>query len=148
MPGCLDAALHYLSYRPRSEAEVRVRLRNRGFSDDMVGKVMSRLKERGLIDDVAFACFWRDNRLSFSPRSRRLIKSELRRKGVADEIVEETISGLDDESQAYEAGKKKARVLTVLDYNEFYRRMFNHLKWRGFSYGDIDRAIARLWEEK
>jgi regulatory protein len=124
---CFGAALNYLSYRPRSEVEVRQRLHRRGFNDDVVDEVIIGLKERKLVDDVAFAQYWRDNRLSFRPRSRRLIKLELRQKGVATEIASEVVEGLDDESAAYEVGLKKARVLSGLDYREFYRYLFDHL---------------------
>jgi regulatory protein len=145
---CFGAASHYLDYRPRSEAEVRGRLRRRGFDGEVVDKVISGLKERRLIDDVAFACYWRDNRLSFRPRSRRLIKLELRQKGVAAETANEVVADLDDESAAYEAGLKKARVLSGLDYREFRRYLSDHLRRRGFDYGTIDSAVARLWQER
>ena len=78
---CLNAAAHYLSYRPRSESEIKERLHRRGFNGDSVEAVIAKLKEQGLVDDVAFAQFWKDNRESFSPRSQRLTKLELRRKG-------------------------------------------------------------------
>jgi regulatory protein len=144
---CLSAALHYLGYRPRSEAEVRKRLLRRGFVDEVVDKVIIRLRERRLIDDVAFARYWRDNRMSFRPRSRRLIKLELRQKGVAAETANEVVADLDDESAAYEAGLKKARVLSSLEYREFRRYLSDHLRRRGFDYGAIDSAVARLWQE-
>jgi regulatory protein len=140
--------LNYLGYRPRSEAEVRQRLHRRGFNDDVVDKVIIGLKERRLIDDVAFAQYWRDNRLSFRPRSRRLIKLELRQKGVAAETANEVVEGLDDESAAYEVGLKKARVLSGLDYREFHRYLSDHLRRRGFDYEIIRSAVARLWQEQ
>ena len=145
---CFGAALHYLGYRPRSEAEVRKRLRRRGFDGEVVDKVIIGLKERRLIDDVAFAHYWRDNRLSFRPRSRRLIKLELRQKGVATETANEVVADLDDEDAAYEAGLKKARVLSGLDYSEFHRYLSDHLRRRGFDYGTIGSAVARLWQER
>jgi len=145
---CFGAALNYLGYRPRSEAEIRQRLHRRGFNDEVVDKVVIGLKERGLIDDVAFAQYWRDNRLSFRPRSRRLIKLELRQKGVAAETANEVVEGLDDESAAYEVGLKKARVLSGLDYREFHRYLSDHLRRRGFDYETIRSAVARLWQEQ
>ena len=145
---CFGAALNYLGYRPRSEDEVRQRLHRRGFNDEVVDKVVIGLKERGLIDDVAFAQYWRDNRLSFRPRSRRLIKLELRQKGVAAETANEVVEGLDDESAAYEVGLKKARVLSGLDYREFHRYLSDHLRRRGFDYETIRSAVARLWQEQ
>ncbi len=74
---CLGAAAHYLSYRPRSESEIRERLQQRDFDDDSIDAVIARLKEQGLVDDIAFAQFWKDNRESFSPRSRWLTKLEI-----------------------------------------------------------------------
>jgi regulatory protein len=145
---CFGTALNYLSYRPRSEVEVRQRLHRRGFNDDVVDEVIIGLKERKLVDDVAFAQYWRDNRLSFRPRSRRLIKLELRQKGVATEIAGEVVEGLDDESAAYEVGLKKARALSGLDYREFYRYLSDHLRRRGFDYETIRAAVARLWQER
>jgi len=145
---CFGAALNYLGYRPRSEAEIRQRLHRRGFNDEVVDKVVIGLKERRLIDDVAFAQYWRDNRLSFRPRSRRLIKLELRQKGVAAETANEVVEGLDDESAAYEVGLKKARVLSGLNYREFHRYLSDHLRRRGFDYEIIRSAVARLWQEQ
>jgi len=55
---CFNAALHYLSYRPRSEPELRERLKRRGFNGESVETVIARLKEQKLVDDIAFAEFW------------------------------------------------------------------------------------------
>jgi regulatory protein len=146
--GCFDAALHYLSYRPRSENEVRQRLRRRGFDGKVVEEVIFKLKERRLIDDVAFSEYWRNNRLSFSPRSGRLIKLELRQKGVAAETANEVVKDLDDENHVYEAGLRKARRLSGSDYDDFRRRLYDYLRRRGFNYETVKRAVARLWQEK
>lgn len=145
---CFGAALHYLGYRPRSETEVRQRLHRRGFNDGVVDKVIIELKGRRLIDDVAFAQYWRDNRLSFRPRSRRLIKLELRQKGVVAETANEALETLDDENAAYEAGLKKVRVLSGLDYSEFRRSLSSHLRRRGFDYETIRSAVMRLWQDR
>jgi len=145
---CFRAALYYLGYRPRSEAEVKNRLHRRGFSSEIVDKVVIRLKELRQIDDVAFAHYWRDNRLSFRPRSRRLIKLELRQKGVDTEIANEILGDLDDESAAYAAGLKKACLLSGLDYSEFRRRLSGYLRRRGFDYATVSSAVARLWLDR
>ena len=67
---CLNAAVHYLGYRPRSEAELRQRLSRRSFDSASIEAVLKLLKEQALVDDVAFAQFWRESRQSFRPRSR------------------------------------------------------------------------------
>ena len=93
---CFNAAAHYLGYRPRSEYELRERLQRRGFDGDNVDAVLTKLKEQGLIDDMAFAQFWRDNRQSFSPRSQWLTKLELKQKGVATDIIDQVVDTIDN----------------------------------------------------
>ncbi len=144
---CLNAAVHYLGYRPRSEYEIRERLRRRGFDVDSLEAVMVRLREQGLVDDMAFAQFWRDNRESFSPRSRWLTRLELGRKGVAADIIDQVLGEVDDADGAYRAALSKARSLPLSDYQGFRRRLGEYLRRRGFGYEVIKRSVERLWQE-
>jgi regulatory protein len=144
---CLNAAFHFLSYRPRSQAELRQRLGKRGFDGDNVAAVLARLKERGLVDDLAFAQFWKDNRQSFSPRSQWLTRRELRQKGVPEEIIDRVAAQVDDEDSAYRAAIVKARRLSTADYDGFRRSLGEYLKRRGFGYGLIKPTVERVWQE-
>ena len=144
---CYDAAALFLSYRPRSEPEVRDRLHKRGFPPASINAVIARLKEQKLVDDADFARFWTENRDSFSPRSRWLTGQELRRKGVSEEIITQAVGTLDDEDSAYRAAWKKARNLPRHDFQNFRRRLGEHLQRRGFSYGIIKTTVDRLWNE-
>lgn len=144
---CLNAALRYLDYRPRSESELKERLARRGFNSDTVATAIGRLKEQGLVNDLAFAQFWKENRQSFSPRSRWLTGRELKQKGVADEIIERVVADVDDEDSSYQAAINKARSLPTSDYEGFHRRLGEYLKRRGFGYGVIKNTLKKVWEE-
>jgi len=144
---CLNAAIHYLSYRLRSEAELRGRLGRRGFDGDNVEAVLARLKEQGLVNDLAFAEFWKDNRQSFRPRSRWLTALELRQKGVSTDIIDQVVADVDDEDSAYRAALSRARSLPRSDYQSFRRRLGQYLRRRGFSYRVISHIVERLWQE-
>ena len=144
---CLNVATRYLSYRPRSESELRERLCQRGFDSDSVEVVLGRLREQGLVNDVDFAQFWQDNRQSFSPRSRWLTRLELRRKGVAEEIIDQVVSAASDDDSAYRAALGRVRRLPVSDYHGFRRRLGGYLKRRGFSYGVINNTVEQLWQQ-
>jgi regulatory protein len=144
---CLNAAIRYLSYRPRSEFEVRERLQRHGFNDS-IELVIARLKERGLVNDMDFARFWKENRDSFSPRSQWLTKLELRQKRVADDIIDQVVDTIDNDDSAYRAALSKARRLSRSDYQSFRRRLGEYLKRRGFGYGVINHTIERLWQEQ
>jgi regulatory protein len=145
---CLDAAYRYLSYRPRSEAEIRQYLHRRRFADEVAEKTIAQLREQNLSDDFAFAKFWTHNRLSFRPKSKRLIKKELRDKKVAAEIIEQVTEDIDDEEIAYKLGSSRMPALAHLDYPDFYRRLSSYLTYRGFSYEVVKRTAALLWQEK
>ncbi len=145
---CLNAAVRYLGYRPRSESELRERLRQRSFDSDTQETVIARLKEQGLVDDMAFAQFWKDNRESFSPRSRWLTKLELRRKGVDNSIIDQVTDAIDDGDSAYRAVLSKIHSLPRSDYQDFRRRLGDYLKRRGFSYEVTNHTVERMWQEQ
>ena len=63
----VDAALRLLSYRPRSETEIRQRL-SRKFPHHLVDGAIDHLKNQGLINDSAFSSFWLQSRERNRPR--------------------------------------------------------------------------------
>jgi regulatory protein len=144
---CFNAALRYLAYRPRSESELKERLQRRGYDGDIIAAAIARLKEQGLVDDLAFAQFWKENRQSFSPRSQWLTRHELKQKGVADEVIERVVADVDDEDSAYQAAITKAHRLPAGNYQGFRRRLGEYLKRRGFGYGVINNTVKKIWEE-
>lgn len=143
----LEKALKYLSPRPRSEAEIKSRLRRNGFDGDTIQQVLTRLKEQGLVNDAAFAQFWLENRENFRPRSRQLLGLELKQKGIETETIAQTIAEVDDEHSAYHAAQRKARTLTGLDRHSFRKRLGTFLRRRGFSFELINHTIDQVWQE-
>jgi regulatory protein len=145
---CLNVAYRYLSYRPRSEEEIKQRLRGRGFSTEVIEKVIEKLKEQDLINDITFAEFWKEARLSNRLKSKRLIIKELSDKKVENDIIKQVTENIDDESNAYMLGHNRARTLIHLDQLDFQRRLTNFLSYRGFSYEVIKHTVAVLWKER
>jgi len=145
---CLDAAYYYLSYRPRSEGEIRQWLHKRGFVKEVTEKTLAKLREQNLTDDLAFAQFWKENRLSFRPKSQRVIKRELTDKKIDPEIIDQVTGDIDDEQTAYKLAFARLPSLAHLDYPAFYRRLSSYLAYRGFSYEVIKRTASLLWQER
>jgi regulatory protein len=79
----LAAAARLLGSRPRSADEVRRRLCDAGYRDDLVKVTLARLTELGYLDDAAFARAWVESRDRTRPRGARALRDELRRKGIA-----------------------------------------------------------------
>jgi regulatory protein len=142
-----DRALDFLSYRPRSQAEVERYLERKGVADDLTARVVNRLKEAGLIDDLAFASYWVENREIFRPRAARSLRYELVRKGVPGPIIAQALEGIDEEDSAYRAAQERSRKLAHLDHDEFCRKIGAFLERRGFGYAVARRVAERLWQE-
>ena len=144
MADALNAALHLLSYRPRSENEIRSRLRRRFCEDDVEG-VVDYLKERDLLNDRAFASYWRDSREANRPRSNSVLRYEMLRMGVAREVAEEALEGYDEEGNAYQAARKIAPRLSGLDYPAFRNKLTVYLGRRGFSRSTVRSTVDGIW---
>lgn len=143
----MASALRLLSYRPRSEREMRDALRDRHLPDNIIDETMRRLIELRLLDDRAFAENWTESRLRNSPRSRRMILAELAQKGVSGDAARDSVEALDDEEAALAAGRKRLAAMRGLEFAEFRRKLGKFLGRRGFSYDVCNATVRRLWAE-
>lgn len=142
-----DAALRFLGARPRSEREIRQRLAKHQFAPEMIDGVIERLRRIGLVDDAAFAEYWVEQRQTHRPRGGRLLKQELRLKGVDVDTATAAIPDEDDAEGAYRAAVRKAHSLRALDERTFKQRLGAFLQRRGFDYETTRSVVARLAEE-
>lgn len=84
----LETAARFLATRPRSRWEVGRRLERAGATDAVREQVLERLAELGLVDDLAFARWWREQRDRHAPRGQRMLAAELRAKGVPRDVIQ------------------------------------------------------------
>ncbi len=142
-------ALNFLSYRPRSIAEIERNLRKYKVPEEIIPATIERLKAQNFVNDQEFAKMWVENRNTFRPRGKRALRLELRQKGITDEdIVQPILDDLvDEESLAYQAGIKKAKKLANLEWQDFRRKLAAFLARRGFSYSIISPLLRPLWDE-
>ena len=140
-------ALLYLSYRARSEKEIRQNLQKHEMPEDVIEETLERLRTAGLANDNEFAQTWVENRSTFRPRSRRALAMELRQKGLDDETVHSAVSGVDEDALAYEAAQKRLGRLKGLEWNDFRKKLSEFLARRGFPYSVIAPVVTRAWSE-
>jgi regulatory protein len=143
----VDKAAHFLGYRPRSTAEVQRNLAEKELPPEIIEAAIARLTDMGYLDDLAFARFWVQNRGDFKPLSHRALRQELRQKGVANAVIDDVLSELDESELAYKAALTQTRKLRNLPRKEFHTKMATFLQRRGFSYGIARDVIARLQDE-
>ena len=134
-----------LAQRPRSESELLTRMKRRDVQMAVAKEAVASLRERGLIDDAAFARYWTEERVRARPRAGRQIQAELRAKGVAASIAAAATADVPDDELAEQLARKSAQRLQH-DWAVYERRVGSMLLRRGFSYEVAQRALRTAWE--
>jgi regulatory protein len=144
-----EAALVFLGYRPRSEREVRDRLRRGGYEQEAIDHAISRLNDWRYLDDEDFARRWVENRATHRPRGKRLLQQELRNKGIDSETAREVIdeAGLDEKTDAEEIARRRLPAYAGDDPAAIRRRLSSYLARRGYGYDVIRVALERVLGE-
>ncbi|HEY2700215.1 MAG TPA: regulatory protein RecX [Pseudonocardiaceae bacterium] len=139
-----DYCLNLLAARPMTRAELHKKMLGRGYEEDVAEQVLNRLDKVGLIDDAAVAEVWVRSRHNYNGLARRALSMELRRKGVADEVVAEAVSAVDadaEESRARDLVRKRLRGTMPTDETATVRRLVGMLARKGYSEGLAYRVV-------
>lgn len=145
-----DRAIRYLSFRPRSTAEVRRYLADKQYEAEIVEAVVARLTEAGYLNDSDFAHFWVENRQQFRPKGTPALRQELRQRGLDNETIDLALGDLDSTEAAYRAAQPRAqRLLPQVgsDPALLRRKLGEFLLRRGFDYATSREVVARLLAE-
>ena len=138
-------ATRLLDYRPRTEMEIRQKLQQKGFETEEIETVVRRLKNANLVADEQFAKMWIENRNESHPRSRRMIRYELKNKGISEQIIDNALTESEQDSElAMKAANRYARRLINTDRQAFQKRLSAYLARRGFSYETIAPVVRDL----
>lgn len=144
----LQAALKLIDYHARTEKEVRDKLSKKGFESANIEDVIAKLRENKMLADGEFAESWVENRNQFHPRSQRLMKYELRNKGISEDQIEEALkSSARDDTLALMAANKVRNRFAELDWQDFQRKMMAYLLRKGFSYEVVIPTIKMVWRD-
>lgn len=140
--------LRLLNFRARSEHEMRSRLQKYGYDEGVIEQAIVRLTEKGYLNDQQFAEDWVENRTTFRPRGRTLLRLELQQKKLNKDQIESAINDLPDEAEmARKAAGKYCTKLKGLDEQTFKKRLYGFLSRRGFHYEDFKMIMEEMWEE-
>lgn len=156
----VDALLHYvqklLSFRPRSVHEMRQKLtmyaKRHALPEHSIEEVLMSLQAAKIVDDGAFCRWWMQQREDFSPRGKRMICMELRRKGISDDIISSAINqykGLASEyDQAVVLAKKRFKRLSGYPLVLQKKKTHDFLLRRGYTSGTIRDVIDSLFKNE
>lgn len=139
-----DVCYRLLAARPRTRDELRKALARKGIDAEVADEVLGKFDKAGLIDDAQFAETWVRSRQTYQGLGKRALKSELLRKGVDRQIVEDTIEEVDPEAEEGRARAlvcKRLRALSGVDEVTAVRRLVNMLARKGYSEGMAYRVV-------
>jgi regulatory protein len=141
-------ALKFISYRIRTEDEIKRNLSKHRISSEVISNVLLRLGRNGLVDDIQFANSWVENRNEFRPRAHRMLTYELRKKGISDEVISQSLDNtISDQELAFKAAQNQVHKYKELEWPIFRRKLHGFLSRRGFSYTIISLVVDQVWAE-
>ena len=135
----------------KTERDIRDFLRRKGYLQDVADYVVGKMKGYGYLDDEAYARAYAES--AGKRKGGRLIRMELKRKGVSDQAIAAALSEGVDEGAAAKAALEKYLRGKKPD-EKTLRKAYAHLMSRGFDYDTARSALAGLrsdaddeWEE-
>lgn len=143
-----NRALRYLTYRDRTEHELRTYLAGKDFDPQTIGLVMDYLKRLGYVDDARFARQWGRYRIECKQFGRFRLRQDLRAKGLDDALIEQTLQdlygALDEKELARDAARQKLPRWKNLDKTKQRRRLAGFLQRKGFSGETVFDTVEHL----
>ena len=151
----LNKAYRFLSYRSRSEKEIRDYLEKKSkklkFDSEenknlIIEKAVEKLKEQKFLDDFEFTRQWINSRNKIKPKSIKFIFYELKQKGITREMAEEVLQDdsvelISDLEKAMALAEKKIVRYKNDDPEKIYIKLARFLAYKGFDYTTIKRVI-------
>lgn len=156
-----NKALHFLSFRPRSEKEIIDYLKKKtSYSktsneqegkeiEKMISLIIEKLKNYKFIDDFEFTRWWIEQRTKIRPKSLKFIKFELKQKGILSDLVQEVLEDKDfevesDLDKALKLAKQKLPKYKKDVLQKQKEKLFRYLSGKGFDYDIIKEVVDRI----
>lgn len=143
-----QAALRLLARRPRSEREIRDKLREKEFGDEEIRQAIASLRSSGILDDEAFARTFIRDQLTIRPKGPVALKQKLLLLGIKKEIIDAALEDAFRESSqeeiALEAARKFLRRTAHGDLRSTRQKLSAFLSRRGFSWEVIAGVMSKV----
>lgn len=144
-----QTALDYLAYKPRTEEEVRRKLRRKDAPEPVIEDVVARLHELGYLDDEAYASDYVRNRFASKKYGPVRIQRELVERGVDRHVAERAVAELFEDEDPVAAArehaeKRWARLADEDDPRRRKQKLYRYLRRRGFTSDTIYPLLDEL----
>ncbi len=126
--------------RPRSEYEVRTKLKLKKIESDQIEELISKLTSEGYLNDEKFTEWWVNSRKSSRPTSALKLKSELAQKGVKSELIEQFIT--QNFTKEDELNSLQKLIEKKKDKYDTEQKLMAYLASKGFNYSQIKEVLS------
>ncbi len=142
-----DKALAHLSATRKTEKQIRDFLTKKGYLPAVCDFVVDKLKGYAFVDDSEYAKAYLES--AAKRKGSRLIRLELRQKGIDEEKVEEALEGLDGEEELSAAQGILEKYLRGKPLErETLQKAYRYLLGKGFDYEVAKEALAAITQEE
>lgn len=144
-----EQLLNLLSYRSRSETELKQRLQRSGMNTETSDAIIADLKRLNLVDDEQFAKIFVHDLVQRKPSGEFLIRSELQKKGIEADIINKVIDQEFNEVNQVELAQKGMQQWLSRHPGsgpagsvERHKKIAKFLYQRGFTWSTIEQVIG------
>jgi regulatory protein len=138
-------AWKFLSFKFRTEKEIRLKLEDEGFNKDIIQKVLTDLKADGYINDRLYVRKYLHDRRKLNPKSKRRLMQELKNKGIKKELILEGLEELKiDNILVAEGLVRKKFNDSDFTKKRVERQVYQYLQYRGFNTEEIKTVLKKL----
>ncbi|WP_339254027.1 recombination regulator RecX [Sporosarcina sp. FSL W8-0480] len=142
-----NRALHFLSFRMRSEFEVKKKLLDLEYGEAVIMEAIVKLRRLGFLDDQAFSEALLRTQKNASNKGPKAIQQELQKKGVEKELQEQVLESYSEEEQfavAKRLAEKAAASNRSVAPAQLKQKIQNALARKGFSFGLISSVLEEI----
>ncbi|MBQ6144087.1 MAG: regulatory protein RecX [Clostridia bacterium] len=142
-----EKALRLLSFRAHSKHELKNKIKN-SLGEKYAEGAAEKMENLGLINDKEFAFLYAKELFFKKLYSIKRVKYELTKKGVENNIIEETLSKIDinEEENIKKIFLKKHTDKNTTENEKELRKLVSYCQRLGYSWSVINSAINELEE--
>ena len=135
-----ERALYLIEKKEKTENELRNKLKDGFYTDDIIDKVIEMLKSYGYIDDFDYAI--RYIKYKSESKSIKAIKNDLYLKKIDKDIIDRAVDELqcDERNLIFKLIEKKYKNIDLTNYQN-KSKAIRYLMSKGFNYDDITSEI-------
>lgn len=145
------SALDFLSYRIRSTAEIKEKLKSKKISAGTIDKTIAHLDKIGLLNDNEFAKLLVQSKMGKKPAGKKVIRQKLFQKGIpkiiGDKVIEELYTADKEIELIADIYKNYSSKIKGLDKFQKRRKLFEYLMRKGFDIDSINEFLNEKLKE-